>query len=88
MKNKEKKKYWFRAKCYGWGWYPSTWQGFLVLLVWAFIFIFGILKMDHEWLKNLVFMILATGFLIYICYKTGEKPRWRWGNVRRNKEIA
>jgi hypothetical protein len=24
-------------------------------------------------------LILATGGLIYICYKKGETARWRWG---------
>ncbi len=24
-------KYWFKAKNYGWGWYPATWQGWLIL---------------------------------------------------------
>lgn len=76
---KEKKKLWFRAKCYGWGWYPSAWQGWLVLLGWAVLFVFGIIKMDHEWLKNLLGIFIFTGLLIYICYKKGEKPRWRWG---------
>ena len=24
-------------------------------------------------------VILLTALLIWICYKTGEKPGWRWG---------
>lgn len=72
-------KLWFKAKCYGWGWYPSSWQGWLVILVWAILFTFSVIKMDHEWLKNLLFIFLTTGILIWIFYKKGEKPRWRWG---------
>jgi predicted GH43/DUF377 family glycosyl hydrolase len=27
----QKRIFWFRAKEYGWGWYPATWEGWLVL---------------------------------------------------------
>lgn len=76
---KAKEKLWFKAKCYGWGWYPCSWEGWLVLLVWAFLFVSVVSTIDHEWLKNLIFIILSFSVLIYLCYKKGEKPRWRWG---------
>ena len=78
-KEKKENKLWFKAKIYGWGWYPCSWQGWLVILVWLLLFTFGIAKMDHEWLKNLVVIFILTLFLFWICYKKGEKPRWRWG---------
>lgn len=78
-KNKTKNKLWFKAKCFGWGWYPCSWQGWLVLLLWAILFAFSVAKMDHEWLKNLLFIFLMTGILIWICFKKGEKPGWHWG---------
>ena len=28
---------WFKAKKYGYGWYPATWQGWLVILVYLTI---------------------------------------------------
>lgn len=74
-----RKRYWFKRKHYGWGWYPSTWEGWLVLLVWAILFTFSIIKMDHEWAKNFLFSLIITFVLIWVCYKTGEKPRWQWG---------
>lgn len=74
-----KNKLWFRRKNYGWGWSPSTWEGCLVLLVWLVLFTFGLVKLDHEWLKNVVVMFVLTILLIWICYKKGEKPRWSWG---------
>lgn len=77
-------KYWFKRKLYGWGWTPVTWQGWLVVCIWAISFIFGMSTMDHEWLKNLVFMILSIGILLYICYKKGEKPRWQWGEDKKD----
>lgn len=74
----QKKKLWFRAKYYGWGWYPCSWEGWIMLFIWAIVFVSSILMMDHEWLKNLLIIFLTTFLLIYICYKTGEKPRWRF----------
>jgi len=73
------KKIWFRAKIYGWGWCPCTWQGWLIILVWLLLFVSALVKMDHEWLKNLVAAFVFTAILIWVCYKKGEKPGWRWG---------
>ncbi len=72
-------KKWFRRKLYGFGWYPASWEGWVVILVWVVLFAFGMVKMDHEGLKNLFFIFIFTGVLIYICYKKGEKPKWQWG---------
>jgi len=76
--------YWFKRKLYGWGWTPVKWQGWLAVFIWVILFVFGILKMDHEWLKNLIFIFIFTGILIYICYKKGEKPKWQWGYKKEN----
>ena len=73
------KHYWFKRKLYGWGWVPATWEGWLTLLVWAILFVFSMIKIDHEWLKNTLFIFIITGILIWICYNKGEKPRWSWG---------
>ena len=73
------KKLWFKRKCYGYGWTPVTWQGWVVVIVWIAVFYFGVTKMDHEWLKNLIIIIIMTATLFYVCYKKGERPRWQWG---------
>lgn len=74
------KKLWFKRKRYGFGWTPVTWQGWAVIIVWIAVFYFGVVKMDHEWLKNLIVLIVMVAILFYICYKKGEKPRWQWGD--------
>ena len=73
------KKIWFKRKLYGWGWYPSTWEGWVVIAVWAIFFTLAMLNVDHEVFKNFLFIILSTVVLVVICYKKGEKPRWQWG---------
>jgi len=79
-------KIWFKAKRYGWGWYPSTWQGWIVLLAFILAEIFSFNKIDsvsHSVSDTLINFIPLTIILIIIliavCYLKGEKPRWRWG---------
>jgi hypothetical protein len=71
-------KLWFKAKKYGWGWYPSTWQGWAVLLGYLLI-VAGFHSVFGTNPVVFVITIALTVLLIIICYKTGEKPRWRWG---------
>ncbi len=70
-----KKRYWFRRKIFGWGWFPNTWEGWLVTILFIFI-VFSIAQ--REPIPWVLFIPLAL-LLIFICYKTGEKPRWNWG---------
>jgi len=80
------KKIWFKAKEYGWGWYPVTWQGWLVTLVFIVLLLLNSWRIDSSspsdrealtgFLPQTLFLVIL---LLYICYKTGGKPRWRWG---------
>ncbi len=78
-------KLWFRAKRYGYGWTPATWQGWLITLVFALLIgLVGVItKREHsisDVLSSLFpFEALLVATLLGICIKTGEKPRWRWG---------
>lgn len=72
---------WFRAKHYGWGWYPVTWQGWLTLVigVWAIAYIvtetdrLSLSASDTLMLSFVPVLLVATG-VILICYAKGEKP--------------
>jgi hypothetical protein len=83
------KRVWFKAKNYGWGWYPATWQGWLTMLVYVGFAVLDILRIDrtsHSDANTLVVFIpdfiILTALLIVICWRTGEKPKWRWGGSR------
>jgi hypothetical protein len=93
------KKLWFRAKYYGWGWYPVTIEGWLVIAGFVLVltgsaFLFSNYMQIHAAdpagslryvaLAFVAWITLLMVLLIYICYKTGERPRWRWGG----KDIA
>lgn len=76
MKNN---KVWFIRKTYGYGWTPSTWEGWLVILIWAIIFIPLTKMTEYNLILSMIGIFFITSLLIYICYKKGEKPRWQWG---------
>ncbi len=80
----KKNNYWFKAKTYGWGWYPINWKGCITLLIFVALEVFIFIKIDsnsHSASDTLINFIPITLFLsillILICYLTGEKPRWR-----------
>ena len=80
-------KLWFKAKRYGWGWYPSSWEGWFTLFVFITVQVWNFLRLDAVSHSNsdtirpfVIQTFLMALVLISICYLTGEKPRWRWGN--------
>jgi hypothetical protein len=94
------KKFWFKSKTYGYGWYPASWQGWVVLIVYLlallgayFLFLHG--PITHPGNKQEIpagvweffaCEIVLTIVLICIAYKTGEKAGWRWGKKDKDKK--
>ncbi len=81
------KKMWFKSKRYGWGWTPASWEGWSVMLVYVLglLYIFKSIdgvshSVSDTLITNIVPFVILTSILIGICYLTGEKPRFRWGN--------
>ena len=86
------KRIWFRAKRYGWGWVPSTWQGWLIVAIWCALYAGMIATFDlwfHEsWVGTLLSVVVGFAWaavLIYVAYMTGEPPRWSWGKHSHKK---
>ena len=82
------RRFWFRAKTYGWGWTPASWEGWAVTLAdlaailgWCgYLFSHPALRARSDnLLITLVPILLAVAILILICWLKGERPRWRWG---------
>lgn len=80
------KKIWFRAKRYGWGWYPNSLEGWGVILLYTITVIFHFINIDRfshsasdTMINFLIPFIINTIFLMIICFIKGEKPKWRWG---------
>lgn len=79
---------WFRNKTYGWGWYPASWQGWVVLAVFILMLLvnaLGLITTPEPTPSMLVWFfvreIVLIALVIVICYRTGEKPRWQWGKT-------
>ncbi|MAF50537.1 MAG: hypothetical protein CMH64_00435 [Nanoarchaeota archaeon] len=73
--------FWFKRKKYGWGWRPSSKEGWLVTGVYIILIIFlanYFTKRDQISLLFETFIVLTLIFIV-IAWKTGEKPKWNWG---------
>jgi hypothetical protein len=80
---------WFKAKTYGWGWTPATWQGWGVTVTYAVLVTIVFLQVDQtshsigdSLNDTMPFFVLSTVFFILICVVKGEKPGWRWGGKK------
>lgn len=89
-----KQRMWFKAKDYGYGWYPVTWQGWVVLVIFLLMIVSNILRITYtQSMTDLLVWylpetLILVGCLIFICYLTGEKPEWRWAGkpLKRKKK--
>jgi hypothetical protein len=68
------RRYWFRAKRYGWGWgLPCSWQGWVFFLVWLAALLAAAVRLMRG--RPFLFtMVLAamTVLFVAICYIKGE----------------
>ena len=77
----EKKKVWFEAKRYGWGWGLATcWQGWLVYILF-FVLLAGaaVSLLPKRLMEFDIATVVLAGLLIAVCWWKRAKPRWRWG---------
>ena len=82
-KTDDRKRYWFRAKRYGWGWgFPLTWQGWVALALFVGLFVADIFLFPprQQLVPFLVYALTISAVFIALCWLTGEPPRWRWGD--------
>ncbi|HEX5774596.1 MAG TPA: hypothetical protein VFY28_01390 [Candidatus Paceibacterota bacterium] len=87
-----RRKLWFRAKYIGWGWYPVSWEGWAVTLLYILLYIasgllYGALSPSALAAGGSVgagtallfsWYLLLTASLLWVCYRHGEKPGWRF----------
>ncbi len=74
-------KYWFKPKWYGYGAYPSTWEGILLMVGYILVLFFLMFMFVDS--MNGIFLVLAVPVTICLVYvsakKTDGKWKWRWG---------
>lgn len=84
---------WFAPKRYGWGWTPVTWQGWLTVA--AFVTLLAALpfyaRSQASTPGDALLTAVSGGVILllamfWICFRTGGRPRWRWGGDREKEE--
>jgi hypothetical protein len=82
----ENKKLWFKAKTFGWGWQPVSWEGWVLTLLYIVALVQVALTTNAQAHSGSDFLIsfsipfiVNTIFFLTICYIKGEKPGWHWG---------
>lgn len=82
MEEKLQEKLWFRAKRYGYGWIPCSWEGWLVM-VFFLAFVLSAVNWNHP-VEDIgyVFVVMAGALaaVLVICVQKGETVHWYWGN--------
>jgi len=71
-------KIWFGRKKYGYGWVPSSIEGWIVIIIFIALILYFAINIETNPI-NILYMILTAVVLIIINYVKGEKPRWQWG---------
>ena len=73
------RRYWFRAKRYGWGWgLPATWEGWVVFGGYLATIGLAVVLLEEE--QVILVLVPASAALVAICAWKGEPARWRWGS--------
>ena len=74
-------KYWFKPKTYGYGAQPTSWEGWLSVLIFAVLFLLFLgISANTKYRFLIVFnVILVIGLVILSKNKTKGKWAWRWG---------
>ena len=76
------KRYWFRARRYGYGWgLPLTWQGWVVFVAYLLLLVAGcyLFPPSQDRAGFVAYIVVLTAVWCAICYAKGEPLKWRWG---------
>ncbi len=92
MKGSNKQSYWFKRRRYGYGWIPTSWQGWTTVAVFLFVVLGGttVLKdtprntFSSESSLYLLIVLIAIVGLVIVSYLKGPKPKWRWGKDKKD----
>lgn len=71
-------KYWFKPKLYGYGAYPTTWEGWTLILIFLILFgyFIGDFKKTYSYISFSLAMFLVIILLIISYIKTQDG--WSW----------
>ena len=80
--------YWFKRRRFGYGWTPSTWQGWALVVILIALIVAPIPFLPqgedqggpNPW-AYLFYVLVVIVVFILIALKKGPAPRWRWGRT-------
>ena len=73
-------KYWFKVKNYGYGAYPCSLEGYMLVLTYILSLLASSVFIFSNPLFFVSLIIIESILLFFISkYKTEEKWKWRWG---------
>jgi uncharacterized membrane protein YhaH (DUF805 family) len=94
MTQQKSKVMWFKEKRYGFGWEPASWQGWVAVIIHLFsnalLLLYMASKEGYSGQQSFLvytvpFLLVSSALLIYLCYKKGPKPKWKWGDEKVEK---
>jgi uncharacterized membrane protein len=95
--SKQDKKYWLKLKNYGYGWRPSTWQGWALIAVYLSLVLASALILlkdvpDGTYQTEVgVFIgvvVVLTALVAFIAHSKGPKAEWRWRKNPSSKKVT
>lgn len=80
------KGYWFKRKLYGWGWTPTKWQGWVVVLVAVAIFVKAVMFAQYDDAPGMALLglIVMLAIILGFGHWKGEKLGWQWGTPKKD----
>lgn len=79
MEDDEEKNFWFKAKRFGWGWYPATREGWIITAMFIVASLL-VIRMNADTPELIVVhMGILVAALVVVAWRTGERPMLRWG---------
>lgn len=82
----ENKKYWFKRKRYGYGFYPVTKKGWALILIYIILLtVISLMWEKNILINNLTYTLSTLGLttiLLYLSFKNSPKAKWRWGSKK------
>jgi len=79
-------KYWFKPKGFGYGATPTTWEGWMVVVVFiAYLISLSVLLTKEENMSKYIFLVFAGIVIVAVVSKKKTEGEWKW-NFGKKKE--
>lgn len=75
--------FWFKPKKYGYGSYPYTWEGWLLILFYIILLVLVIKNITFDRYLFYISILMWTISIVFLSKeKTEGKWKWRWGEEK------